>query len=455
MLVQGCAEKKSRIEQIRERGALHVVTRVGPTTYYRDKDGENGLEYELVGLFASGLGVDFELSIANGAAEIVDQLVSGKADIAAAGLIRTFDLDDPLDYGPGYQWVTRQVMCRNGYKRPASLDDIHPYKLHLTDDTFDRAELDRLQARHPSLVWVLHDDKNNLDLLRMIEDGEILYTVAWSNELAYSRLLNPEVRVAFSLTSPQPQGWAVRKNQDDDSLIRAIRRFYGDINNNGQLAELIEQFYGHSEAFDYVDSRKFIDRYYRRLPGLKPYFKSAATEFGFDWRLLAAISYQESHWRKTARSPTGVRGLMMLTQDTARQIGISNRLDPEQSIHGGAKYLTTLIDRIADRIAEPDRTLFALAAYNVGFGHLEDARILTQRNGGDPDVWSDVKNGLPLLSKKKWYKRTKHGYARGYEPVKFVENIRRYYTVLVQLTHEEIEPAPQPAEHGIIASPVL
>ena len=455
VLIQGCAEKISQLEEIRQQGVLHVVTRAGPTTYYRDDDGENGLEYRLAGLFASRLGVDVELTVAGSTAEIIARLASGKADIAAAGLIKTADQDETLDYGPGYQWVTKQVMYRNGYKRPASLDDIHPGRLHLARDTLIWAELERLQTRYPSLVPVMHQDKTHLDLLGMIEDGEILYAAAWSSDLAYGRVLNPEVRGAFDLTPPRPMGWAVRRTPGDDSLIREIRQFFGDINNDGQLAELVGQVYNNNESFDYVDSRKFIDRYNRRLPGLKSYFRSAAAEFGFDWRLLAAISYQESHWLKQARSPTGVRGLMMLTQKTAEQLGVDNRLDPEQSIHGGAKYLTTLMDRVPDRIADPDRTWLALAAYNVGFSHLEDARVLTQRNGRNPDTWSDVKNGLPLLSKMKWYEQTKHGYARGYEPVKFVENIRKYYAVLQRLTYEETEPIGQLAEHGIIESSAL
>ena len=215
--------------------------------------------------------------------------------------------------------------------------------------------------------------------------------------------------------------------------------------------------YAFADSFNYVEARSFIDRYNDVLPELKPYFMSAGDEFGFDWRLLAAISYQESHWKNSARSPTGVRGLMMLTLKTARQIGISDRLDPVLSIYGGAKYLTTLVDKIPDRIPDPDRTWFALASYNVGFGHVEDARVLTQKNGAEPDSWFDVKKHLPLLSQHEWFSQTKHGYARGHEPVKFVENIRKYYAMLVHLTRadSETETVPQPQEHIVIYSPVL
>ncbi len=440
VLAPGCSERRSHIEAIKHRGVLHVVTRFGPTTYYFDKDGETGLEYKLISLFAERLGVDVELIVADNETEMIDYLNTGKADIAAAGLVADHAVDPPLEYGPGYQWVTKQVVYRNGHKRPSSLDEIGPDQLHLAGDTLGEAQLARLKSKHPSLSWRIHRDKNHHDLLAMIEKGEIRYTIAYSNELAHSRLLNPEIRAAFNLTTPQPLRWAVKKTPQDDSLIKAIRQFHDEVNDNGQLAALIQQFYGPITFFDYVDSRKFIDRYFNRLPDLQPHFENAATEFGFDWRLLAAVSYQESHWDKDARSVTGVRGLMMLTLTTAKQLGVTDRLDPEQSIWGGAKYLSSLIKRVPQRIGEPDRTWLALAAYNVGYGHLEDARVLTQKNGDNPDDWSKVREHLPLLSEKKWYQQTRHGYARGREPVEFVANIRKYYTALVQLTHEDIEP---------------
>ena len=438
MLLVGCAEKKSHLELIRERGAIQVVTRAGPTTYQRNAaEVERGLEYELVRLFAGWLGVDFSLKLADGRDEIVGLLASGQADLAAAGLTRTFKPDDPLSYGPGFQWVTRQVVYRYGYIRPSSLADIPPHKLHIARHALPPEDLERLRIYYPDLELVVHDDKSSFDLLEMVEYGQILYGVAWSNEVVHSRISLPELRVGFDLTEPVPLGWAVRKSPHDDSVIRAIREFHDHIRSKGQLAGVVEQFYAFADVFDYVEARSFIDRYNGRLPELKPYFMSAAAEFGFDWRLLAAISYQESHWKKSARSPTGVRGLMMLTKQTARQVGITDRLDPVLSVHGGARYLTTLIDKIPDRIREPDRTWFALASYNVGFGHIEDVRVITQKNGSDPDSWADVKKHLPLLTEHKWYSQTRFGYARGHEPVQFVENIRKYYAMLIHLTYAD------------------
>ena len=133
--------------------------------------------------------------------------------------------------------------------------------------------------------------------------------------------------------------------------------------------------------------------------------------------------------------------MMMLTRRTAKELGVRNRLDPKQSIDGGAAYLAKLRKRLPERIQEPDRTWMALAAYNVGYGHLTDARKLSIKDGGDDKLWMDVKNYLPLLSQKKHYKNTKHGYARGNEPVSYVQNIRRYFDILAWNDNPDLDMA--------------
>jgi len=158
-------------------------------------------------------------------------------------------------------------------------------------------------------------------------------------------------------------------------------------------------------------------------------FKAAAKKYHIDWRLLAAIGYQESHWNPKAISPTGVRGIMMLTRKTATELGV-NRLDPASSIEGGAKYYSQILNKMNPDIPQPDRSWLAMAAYNIGYYHLQDARRITRLRKQNPNYWLDVKKSLPLLTQKKWYSKTRYGYARGYEPVQYVENIRSYYDIL-------------------------
>jgi membrane-bound lytic murein transglycosylase F len=228
----------------------------------------------------------------------------------------------------------------------------------------------------------------------------------------------------------------VSKNSADD-ILSSLIEFFGEAHQNGTLSALDDKYYGHIETFNYVETRTFIKAVESTLPKYQALFQRHAQDI--DWRLLAAISYQESHWNPTARSYTGVRGMMMLTLATAKQMGIKSRLDTEQSIRGGAKYFKRMIAMMPDRIPSPDRIWFALASYNVGFGHLNDARIITQQQGGDPDRWVEVKKRLPLLQQKKYYKNTKHGYARGEEPVHYVDNIRRFYDTLRWLDNKAKE----------------
>ena len=191
------------------------------------------------------------------------------------------------------------------------------------------------------------------------------------------------------------------------------------------IAKLEEKYFGYVNSFDFVDTRAFIRALDKKLPKWQPLFEKYAGDF--DWRLIAAVSYQESHWNPKAVSPTGVKGMMMLTRPTAKSVGVTNRLDPEQSIRGGAAYLEKVLNRVPESIESHEKIWFALASYNIGFGHMMDARRLTKSQGGNPDRWSDVKQRFPLLHQAKYYKQTRYGYARGREAVNYVENIRRYY----------------------------
>jgi len=209
-----------------------------------------------------------------------------------------------------------------------------------------------------------------------------------------------------------------------------MNRWFAILEGKGELASILNKHYGFVELFDYVDLSRFNRRIQKRLPKYSADFKQAADEFSLPWTLLAAQSYQESHWRANAKSPTGVRGIMMLTLITAKEMGVKSRLNPQQSIKGGAKYLRRLIDRLPEEIVEPDRTWFALAAYNVGMGHIYDARQLAREKEKDPDKWHDLETVLPLLSQKKYYKKLKYGYARGKEPVRYVQRIRNFRNIL-------------------------
>jgi len=179
-----------------------------------------------------------------------------------------------------------------------------------------------------------------------------------------------------------------------------------------------------------ADKKYFFKNIDARLFQYLEYFMIAGVEYDLDWRLLAAMAYQESHWNEKATSKTGVKGLMMLTKITAKEMNINDRKDPIQSITGGAKYIKLLMQRLPSRIQQPNRLWMALAAYNMGYGHLEDARVLTDRQDDNPDFWLDVKQRLPLLQNKLYHSTLKHGHARGNEAKTYVARIRAFYDIL-------------------------
>jgi len=420
----------SLLEQVQKKGELVVISRTGPTTYYKTPEGILGLEYELSTRFAKHLGVKLKVLLAENQEDIIPMIVRGEAHLAAAALTITENRKKLVRFSPGYQTIDQQLVYRLGSKRPSSLEDVIDGHLEVTRGTSHTERLTELTKTHPDLQWKEHRNISGTELLNLVYEQVIDYTISNSNELSLFQRYNKEVNAAFSISEPQSLAWAMPYHVDN-SLLNESKNFFRKIKKSGELEQLIERYYGHADQLNFVGTRLYIRHVKTKLPRYQRQFEKAAAKYKLDWRLLAAIGYQESHWKPKATSPTGVRGIMMLTLKTAKQLQITNRLDPEQSIEGGAKYIRYILNRLPDRIAEPDRTWLALAAYNVGYYHLEDARILTQERGADPDKWIEVKKDLPLLSKEKWYKKTKYGYARGNEPVKYVENIRIYHDLLI------------------------
>jgi membrane-bound lytic murein transglycosylase F len=428
---QFSTEPLTHVQRIQKNGALKVLTLNGAATYYLDTNGPDGFEYQLSRLFADFLGVSLQIKTVDNYSEIYNELIFGDSDIAAAGL-SPMDANIPAKviFGPDYHEVHQQILYRKGlHKRPVDLNDLLDGIVEVIHGSSHEKILSQLQKKIPKLNWLSNTDIATEEMIELVDEGLIDYILADSHEIALQRRFFPELRVAFEIPPPKLLRWAY-KESDDSSIRTALEEFFKTIKKDGRLEQLIHRYYSHVAKFNYSDIQTFSQHVRERLPEYRPIFERVAKKVGIDWHLLAAIGYQESLWNPKAKSPTGVRGLMMLTKDTAKMLKVTNRLDPEQSIRGGAQYFKRVLAKIPERIPQPDRTWLALASYNVGFGHLEDARKITQMNEGDPDKWIDVKESLPLLSRKKWYKQTKHGYARGHEPVKYVENIRKYTDLL-------------------------
>ena len=438
-MLGACVEKPSTLERVKEDGVLRVITRNSPATYFQDRNGETGFEYELVKRFADDLGVKLEIETADNLDELFDQLGKPSGPVlAAAGLVSSERRAAQAKFSHPYLEVTPQVIYRNGRSRPTSVKGLVGKKIMVLKGSSHADQLAELKKQNPGLEYEESDAVEVVDLLRMVDEGQIDLTLVDSNELAMNQVYFPNVRVAFDLGDTRDQRWAVAAGEDN-SLLNEINEFLDKSQKNGTLQRLKDRYYGHVDVLGYVGAYTFAQHLQQRLPKYEKHFRTTAKAEQVDWRLLAAIGYQESMWQPEVTSKTGVRGLMMLTQRTAQAMGVSNRLDPKQSIQGGAKYFMLVKDQLDESIKEPDRTWFALAAYNVGSGHLEDARMLAKREGLNPNKWLDVKKMLPRLSQKQWYRKTRYGYARGGEPVHFVANIRRYYDILTWVTQPQLE----------------
>ena len=423
---------RDELERIKERGSLRVLIRNNATCFYEGPQGLTGFEYELVKAFADHLGVKVTCVVTHSFNEMIPTLLRGEADLIAAGFTITEKRMQKVAFGPPYMEVQQQVVGRRGGPAPRDVADLIGQPLWINAGTSYEERLKELKPQYPELSWLPVSGYETEEILEMVWRGIIPLTIADSNIVAVNRRYYPQLRIHFAIQEGEQLAWAVHPQYQ--RLLAAIEEWFALSSTSALLQRLKQHYYGHLKVFDYVDLVKYHQRLRRRLPRYQSYFETAATKYGLDWRLVAAQAYQESHWDPKAVSFTGVRGLMMLTQETAASLGVESRVDPRQSIEGGARYLALMHERVGDRVVEPDRTYMALAAYNVGWGHLEDARALAERLDKDPDAWEDVSTTLPLLRQKKYYRTLPHGYARGTEPVRYVNRIKTYYRILVQST---------------------
>ncbi|WP_291323116.1 membrane-bound lytic murein transglycosylase MltF [Desulfonatronospira sp.] len=414
-----------------ETGVLTVVTRSGSTTYYLDRhETGTGPEYDLVMALAASKGWEVHWKVVPTTAEALKVLEAGGAHLAAAGLTHMDSRDELFERGPEVKEITQQVVChRRMNPMPGRPQDLEKVDLWVTADSSYAEKLQKLSQKYQDL------DYNSVEisterLLGMVAQQDIECTVADSNIVQINQRFMPYLYVAFDLTQTQGLGWYLPKGYED--LAMKAASWMNSPEGQNALHEMQVEYYAHIKDFDFVDLRALNRRIQDRLPRYKEYFLLAEQETGMPADLLAALAYQESHWDPEAVSRTGVRGIMMLTKRTAMYLGVEDRLDPAQSILGGARYLEERYRLLPEDIPDPDRLYLALASYNVGRGHLLDARRLARNLGKDSDSWDDMQQVLPLLSDERYYPSLRYGYARGFEPVHFVSRVRNYRDIIAR-----------------------
>lgn len=450
-LLTTCVHRPDGLTQIQRSGVLRVATVNSATTYYLGPHGPKGFEYDLARGFAKSLGVKLKMVIVPDRAAVIRAVNNGRAQIGA-GLAISPERDTHVRFTPPYLSTKLDAVYRQHGDKPTGLADLAG-QLVLADDT---ALADWLRRRHPDLAFTVDRTANTEELMARIAHGDIDATVANADLVAMNQRYYPRLRVGFTLTDVrQRMAWAFADADHGyrrDGLYNKALAYLEQAKAKGRIKILHNRYFGHAARLGFVGGAEFARQVNNRLDRWKAYFKAAGKQYGLDWRLLAAIGYQESRWNAKAASPTHVRGIMMLTRDTAERMDIDNRSNPQQSIDGGTRYLIQLRKRLPEAVKAPDRTWFALAAYNLGLGHVLDARRLLEQAGRDPNVWVNLRDALGWLSEKRYLDQTRYGYAQGKQAAAYVSDIRAYYDILTWMTSNQQAHKPAALEEQPSAS---
>jgi membrane-bound lytic murein transglycosylase F len=412
---------------------LSVVVRPGPATWFIAPNGQvSGFDHDLLTRFARERGVPLNVVFANGAASLLAKIRAGEAQLGAGGLFGAGgdDARSAVYWSRGYHAVEPVLIYNVDGYRPKRFEDLDKAVVSYPAHTGLARQLATVRAAHPGVEWRPVDVASADDLIAQVSDGTLSYAVVASSDAMMARNIYLDFDVAFPAGAEHEFAWAIAPGYPE--LRDALDRFISKLRKDGTLDRLADRYFGEPRQVERIDAGVFQERIRKTLPTWRKTFLEAQAKSGVEWRLLAAVAYQESQWDPDATSETGVRGLMQLTEDTARALGVADRLDPRAASIGAARYIADLKRKLPARIAEPDRTWFALAAFNIGLGHLEDARVLAQRQKLNPDLWSDVRKVLPLLAEPDYYMTLKNGYARGGMPVAFVGRVRGYYDILLR-----------------------
>ena len=429
----------SILENIKKNGYLNVVFLNSLSTYYIGTEGKQGFEYDLLKSYADSLGVELNITVAQTTKEAIELSYILEPHITSSALAKTERRKKIFNFGPSYAEVQEQVICyrgmENSNKFPRDIEDLTGLNIVIGEGTSYSETVQNLRDDSFDINISLTSKYSVEELLAQVASHKIDCTIVNSNIYAINLKYFPEISLAFTISEREQLAWLLPKNAEE--LKADMYKWLNQLNQSGSIAELKDHYYNNVLFFDYYNTKVFYKRVKTRLPKYQKFFEDAGKYYGIPWRLLASISYQESHWNPKAKSFTGVRGLMMLTKRTAKLLKVKNRLDPKQSIIGGTRHIKQMLKNVPKELKGENRLKFALAAYNIGLGHIYDAQTLARKLNLDENSWNDLKKTLPLLAEKQHYKTLKYGYARGSEPVKYVEAIYNYKDILDNINKEE------------------
>ncbi|MEX2590933.1 MAG: transporter substrate-binding domain-containing protein [Chitinophagales bacterium] len=429
---------KRDLPEIKEDGKLKAITTYGMTSYFLYKGMPMGFEYELLKTLATHLNLELEIVIAEDIDKVFDMLNSGKGDIIAHGLTITESRNKLVDFTE-HHYATHQVLVQRKPENWRNMK-VHNIKQTLVNDVIELIG-DTVSVRKNSSYYYrlinlskelggnIYIDKlsGNLttdEIIQMVVDGKIKYTVADYNIAAINRSYHPGLDIETQLSLSQRIAWATRKNSP--KLKTAVNEWVDSMKNEVNYYVIYNKYFKAKKNFN----RRIRSEFYSAKTGkISPYdqiIKKYSQQIGWDWRLVASLIYQESQFKPNNQSWAGARGLMQMMPATAEELGVTNILDPEDNIRGGTKYLDQMWRQWSDIPDSVQRVKFVLASYNCGYYHVRDAQRLAEKHNADPLVWDgSVAEYLLKLSSKEYYTDpvVKYGYVRGQEPYKYVSEI--------------------------------
>ncbi len=415
------------LKGILKAGEITVITRNNPLCYYQYRDQPMGFEYDLAKAFADHLGVRLKIKTIENWEAMLSTIMEGKGAFIASGIPvppffkRQFELSD------NYLEIYYHIVIHRNNPGIRGLKDLNGKTVHANKESYRQEQVEALIKQGINIDVKLHSDLTTEELISQVAENKIEIAIAASNIAKLNRRYYPQITISYPISGQECLSWALSPKAD--KLLEQVNYFFKSIRKQEIFSEIYDKNFSDIETFDYVDLRAFHRRIKSRLPVYRAIIEKAALDYGFDWRLIAAQAYQESHFMPDAMSHSGAFGIMQLTPNTAKSLGVTDILNPEQNINAGVRHLKKLYD-FFDKAVEPSRKAIALAAYNVGQGHIWDARNLAKKMTLDPDRWTSLSKTLPLLSKPKYYKNAKYGYCRGYETISYINRIMVYYDIL-------------------------
>lgn len=429
------------LHKVLKTGELRIITRYSPHSYYTYRDQPMGFEYDLASEFATFLGVELKVVISDNWDTMVEQLNGGQGAIIAASMPVSAKREKQVAFSNGYMEIQPHLITNRSQRRINRLDQLTDKTVHISANADYMDPLAQIRDGGIDVDVRLNPNQPTEELIRWVAEGTVDYTVAQSHIALLNRRHYPDALTSVPLGEPQWLAWAAAPRAE--ALLAKMNQFFEQIMEDGRFDQIYARYYGDIHEFDYVDLRTFHRRVNSRLSRYSPFIKEAAKKHGFDWRLIAAQIYQESHLYPWATSTAGAKGLMQLLPSTAESLGVSDIYNPVENIDAGVRHMRNLYNQFKE-IEGQDRLLISLAAYNTGIGHLQDAQRLAVKLGLDPNKWVSLSKTLPMLKFRKYYKDAKHGYCRGDEPVAYIKQIQIYYDILKRQGIDEASTAELP-----------